>query len=425
MYHRRRRFNPCGNETDVSDIPASAVPIRPLPEPPGPRPAPAAPPLMAGPRALRPTRSAAQRRHRTILISFLLVVLLPLLLSGSYLFAVAADQYASRAGFVVRKSDKSSGPAFELLGGITSLTSAGSTDATILYEYIQSQRMIELVDGSLDLRRIYGKPALDPVFAFDPEGSIEDLERYWSRMVRPHFDSATGLVEIRVLAFAPEDATAIAREIIRQSSLKINDLSAVARDDATRYAREDLEAAVAFLKTARQTMAEFRNRTRIVDPKADVQVQMGLISTLQTQLAESMIELDTLRNSTRTEDPRIVQAEQRIAVIENRIDAERRKFGTVGDVSDEAFASVMGEYESLAVDQQFAEQAYVNALAIYDEALAEARRQTLYLATYIEPTRAETAQYPRRLVLFALIAVFLLMIWSIGSLVAYSIWDRR
>lgn len=406
----------------MSDIQAGAVPIRPLPETPAPLSAPVAP---SGPAPRRLRRTAAQRRHRSIVASFLLAVLLPLLLTGTYLFAVADDQFASRAGFVVRKSDKAAGPAFELLGGITSLTSAGSTDATILYEYIQSQRMIELVDDKLDLRKIYGKPAFDPVFAFDPEGTIEDLEAYWSRMVRPHFDSATGLVEIRVLAFAPEDATAIADEIIRQSSLKINELSSVARDDATRYAREDLEAAVAFLKTARQTMTAFRNRTRIVDPKADVQVQMGLISTLQTQLAESMIELDTLRNSTRTEDPRIVQTEQRIAVIENRIDAERRKFGAVGDVSDEAFASVMGEYESLAVDLQFAEQAYVTALAIYDEALAEARRQTLYLATYIEPTRAETAQYPRRLVLFTLVAVCLLMIWAIGSLVAYSIWDRR
>lgn len=369
-----------------------------------------------------------ETRRRLIIGSFVLMVLAPLALAIAYLFLIANDQYASKTGFVVRKSDKMAASAFEILGGITSLTSASSTDATILYEFIKSQQMVELVDKALDLRALYSKPAFDPVFAFDPDGTIEDLERYWSRMVQPHFDSATGLLELKVLAFAPEDATRIAEEIVRQSSRKINELSAIAREDATRNAREDLNKTVEFLKAARQKMTEFRSRNQIVDPKADIQVQMGLISTLQTQLAEAMIELDMLKLTTRESDPRIQQIEQRIAVIQSRIAAERSKIGASAagtGPSGEPFSDIVGEFEGLTVDREFAEQAYVSALATYNEALAEANRQTLYLAPYIEPTRAERSEYPRRFTIIALMGLFLGLAWSIGSLIAYSIWDRR
>lgn len=372
-------------------------------------------------------KSKASRRRTIIKTAFALVVAIPLLCASAYLYGVADDQYASKTGFVVRKSDKAVSSALDVLGGLTSITQASSTESTILYEFIRSQRMVELVDEELDLRGMYSRPDFDPVFAFKADGSIEDLERYWSRMVLPHFDSGSGLLELRVLAFNADDARRIAEEIVRQCSIKINDLSAVARSDRTRYAREDLEKTVSFLKGARQSMTEFRSRNRIVDPQADVQLQMGLISTLQTQLADAMIELDMLRLTTRNEDPRINQVEQRIGVIRSRIDAERGQIGVGGgsDSADESFSQILEEFESLSVDLEFAERAYVAALATYDEALAEANRQSLYLATYIEPTRAETAEYPRRLTLLSLMAMFLVLTWAIGSLIAYSVWDRR
>lgn len=400
----------------MTDTPAAPVVLRPVPgnDRPG-APAPKA-------------RSKASVRRLAIKAAFLAVVAVPLLLASLYLFVVAQDQYASKTGFVVRKSsEKSLGSAAELLGGLTSITQASSTESTILYEFIRSQRMVELVDKELDLRAMYSRPTFDPVFAFDPEGSIEALENYWGRMVQPHFDSSSGLLELRVLAFDPDDARRIAAEIIRQCSIKINEISAVARDDRTRYAHDDLTKAVDNLKAARRAMTEFRSRNRIVDPKADVQVQMGLISTLQTQLADAMIELDMLNLTTQEADPRINQVQQRISVIQSRIDAERGQmvFGSGEGSNDETFTQLLEEFEGLTVDQEFAERAYLVALATYDEALSEASRQSLYLATYIEPTLAETSEYPRRLTILTLMGMFLVLIWAIGGLIAYSVWDRR
>ena len=206
----------------------------------------------------------------------------------------------------------------------------------------------------------------------------------------------------------------------------INELSAIAREDAIRFARDDLTAAEDRLKTARQVITEFRNRTQIVDPAIDTQGQMSLVNTLQTQLAEAMIEQDLLRETTRAGDPRIESAARRIRVIEGRIAAERQKLGIGGEGSTgNAFADLVGEYERLVVDREFAERAYTAALAGYDAALAEARRQSRYLAAHVRPTLAERAEYPERVILLSVTGLFLFLIWSVVVLVGYSLRDRR
>jgi len=227
-----------------------------------------------------------------------------------------------------------------------------------------------------------------------------------------------------VLAFDPMEARAIAQAIFEESNAMINQLSAVAREDAISYARDELEQAQARLTDARVALAEWRNQNQTVDPTDDTQGQMGLVTNLQAQLAEALIEFDILRDTTRENDPRITQAERRIAVIEERIAAERSVLGTNSSTGI-AFADLVGEYERLAVDQEFAEQAYTTSLAAFDGARNEARRQSRYLAAHVRPTLAEASEYPDRPTILITISLLLFLLWSVLALVAYSLRDRR
>ena len=354
------------------------------------------------------------------------MVAVPLAATAFYLWFWAEDQYASNLGFSVRTEESSS--AIELLGGITELSGGSSSDTDILFAYLGSQELVRKVDQIVDLRKIWSRVSTvdDPVFAYDAPGTIEDLLAHWERKITIIYDSGTGMIDLRVLAFTPEDATLIAEALLEECTIMINNLSALAREDAVRYAREELEAAVERLKVARQAMTEFRNRTQIVDPAIDTQNQMGLLITLQGQMAEALIELDLLQDTTRTNDPRIIQAQRRIEVIQVRIDAERQKLGLgTSSESEEVFANLVGEYEGLLVDREFAERAYTGALAGFDHAQAEARKQSRYLAPHIRPTLAERAEYPERGKITALVALFLLLSWAIFSLVYYSLKDRN
>ena len=368
-------------------------------------------------------------RHWGLLLSFLLIVFLPILLTVLYLFLISEDQYASTVGFTVRREEGTD--ATELIGGIAQFSGVGgSSESDILYEFIQSQEIVEAIDSRIDLRSKYSRywPS-DPVFALRPSVSIEDLLSYWQRIVRISYDQSTRLIELRVLAFTPEDARTIASEIVAESQKMINELNTAARQDVMRYANEDLEVALARLKTSREALTEFRTRTQIVDPESDIQGRMGVLNNLQQQLAEALIDYDLLLLQTEnTTDPRLAQAVRRIEVIRERIAAERKTFATasneVGEVGED-YPTLMAEYEGLAVDREYAEESYRLSLAAFDIARAEASRQSLYLAPYIRPTLPETAEFPQRLVIIGLVALFLSLSWAILALVYYSIRDRR
>lgn len=366
----------------------------------------------------RPARLGV--RHYLIILSFLVWVVAPLTASAVYLYTVAKDQYASYSGFSVRKEDAPT--AFDVLGGLTALSgNSSSSDTDILFAFIQGRQMIRAVQEQVDFSTIYGVED-DPVFSLKPDASIEELQSYWQRVVKVFYDSASGMIEIRVVAFTPQDAQNVATAIINESTRVINELSTVARDDVIRYASLELDLALERVDVARQAMTDFRNRTQIVDPQADTQGRMGLLNTLQTQLATTLIELDLIQSSG-TNDPRIDQTRRRVEVIEARIAAERAKFGNSDGV--ETYSILVGKYQELSVNQKFAEESYLVALATYHSSVAEAQRKSRYLATYIPPTLAETAEYPQRFILLSLIGGFLLLSWAVAILIYYSVRDRR
>lgn len=409
----------------------------------GPGPAkPKGPKPGAAPVPIRPVAPAAQmrRRHWGLLASFLLMVVIPTALAAFYLAALAQDQYRSVTGFVVRQ-DEGNSAASSLSGLAQFVGGSVSSDGDVLFEFVQSQRLVSEIDAKLDIRGHYARywpdietdltmAALlnaDPVFSLWPEASIEDLSDYWQRMVRVSFDQGTGLIEVQVLAFDPDMAQAIAQEILNQSQRMINALNDTARADAMRYANADLETALERLKQAREALTRFRSRTQIVDPLADLQGRMGVMTNLQQQLAEALIDFDLLRDTNSASDPRLAQAKRRIEVIQERILSERESF-TGGDTSSavaEDYPALLAEYESLVVDREFAEEAYRLALSAVEVARSNATRQSRYLATYIEPTRPETAEFPQRFVLGGLAGLFLTLMWGVGALVYYSIRDRQ
>ena len=392
-------------------LPLPTQPIRAAPEP-------VAPPAL---------RARIKLRHRLVFISFFAWVAAPNLFSAWYLWERAADRFISVAGFSVHTEDVSS--AVEMLGGIAKLSGSGSSDEDILQKFIQSPEIVEKVDASIDLRQIWakGEPDKDPIFSYHPPGTIEDLTDFWSRMVTVYKDSSTGLIDLEVQAFNPADARAIALAISHESSDLINRLSDIAHDDTTRNAREELRSATKHLNVARDAVSQFRNKHQIIYPDAPLQIQSGVLTTLETALADVLVEIDMLKQITTANDPRYKQATRRRAIIEKRLVQERLKLGAGNRATRNpgVFADIVGEYENLAVGLQIAEQTYALALAAYNSALSESRRKTRYLATHINPTLPEASLVPNRPMWLAFTFAFSLVTWSIMVSLGYSIRDRR
>lgn len=418
----------------VARAQAQPIPVRPVAQPvpaqPAPRPVPAnpAPPPAPPATPVRATVSVAhpRRRHWLMLGSFLLLVVLPSLFWAWYLWTRASDQYVSTVGFSVRKEEST--PSIDLLGGLAPLGGgSGAADTDILYEYIRSQDMVEKIDAQLNVKAMFAREwPRDFLFAADPDDHIEDLTEYWQRQVQVLYDTTSDLITLKVSAFTPEDAQQIANAVFAESSSKINELSAIARDDTTRLTKAELEKARTELTETRQAMTAFRMKSQIVDPEADLAGQMGVLSGLQGQLAEALVAHDLLMENAQPTDHRVIQSQQKIDALRRLIDAERGKFGAEGQgPAGESYAQLMAEYEKLAVDREFAEGAYRSARVAYEAALAEAQRKSRYLAAHIEPKVAQSSTEPNRPWLLFVVIGMLLTGWSILVLVYYSIRDRQ
>ena len=393
----------------------------PVPQPATPKPVAGSPELLGAPPA-RP-----RRRHWLIAVSFLLAVILPTLISAAYLTWTAADRYGSRLAFSIR-SNQAAAP-LEILGAVTQLgNSSVLTDGQVLYDFIQSQQIVETVRARLPLEAYYNRVPRDWVFSLGEDQPIEDLVDYWNRMVDVSLDPVIGILTVEARAFAPGEAQAIATEILAASADLVNRLADTAREDAVRYAAVELAGAEARLREIRMRLREFRNIEQEVDPSQNARVAIALVAGLEQELSQTRVQLDLLRGALDDSAPRIVLLNRRVDSLQARIAAERTRLGTGSALDDDGrrpLSQVVGDFEELVVDREFAEQSYTLALATYQQAEAEARRRHRYLAAHIEPTLSEDPEYPDRPLLIAAIFLLALAAWSILVLAGYNIRDRR
>lgn len=366
-------------------------------------------------------------RHVAIAFSFVFHVCLPLLIAGWYLWDRAEDRYASTVGFTIQQDQ-----SFTLAGPLTTAFSAlggggGSPDADIVYEYLHSQTLVSAIDADFDLRAHYTQfHDSDPIFALSPDATLEDMVAYWERILKVSYDDGSGLIELQLFAYDPQTAQSIARMILEKAGVLINDLNAQARADSIRYAQQDLEQAQTNLSDARAALVAFRTRTQIVDPATDLAGRLGIVNTLQQQLAEAFVEYDLLSQSTGDQDPRILQAQTRIDVIRARLSQERANVARGQENETGAdYPTLLAQYEDLSVTSEIAEQSFRVALGALEAARAEASRQSRYLAAYIPPTLPQSPSAPDRPLVLALIALFAMLSWSICVLIYYSLRDSR
>jgi capsular polysaccharide transport system permease protein len=378
--------------------------------------------------AMAVRRARPKLRHYAALLSFVLAVVLPSIAAVGYLYTRAADQYASTVAFSIRNGEGVS-PMSGILGAFAQQMSSGAADAEIVYEFVRSQKMIEAAQAALPLAEMYNRPEQDFVFRLGDNRPVEDVVAYWNWMTDISFDPSTGIVRFEARAFTAADAKAIAGFVLAESTRIVNDLSEQAREDSIRVARMAVTEAEDRLREARRAMREFRNVQQEIDPTENASATLGLVAALEQELARARVELDSELELVGEQSPRVTQLRQRIASLEKQIAQERSRLGAGAAAAasglEGRFASVVSEYEERKVDLEFAQNAYTSALAAFEQAQIEARRQSRFLAPHIEPTLSVEPQYPQRALLSLAIFGLLTVVWAVALLVVYNVKERR
>ena len=138
-------------------------------------------------------------------LSFIALVLVPIMLAAVYLFTIAADQYVSEFRFSLSSIDPPRLDPLSLLAGSASHSPA-ALESQIVVQYITSRAIVDQLDGSLNLRQMFSPPEADWWARLPRPTSIEALVLYWRGQVDPFYDPANGTVVVRTRAFTAAEA---------------------------------------------------------------------------------------------------------------------------------------------------------------------------------------------------------------------------
>jgi len=367
-----------------------------------------------------------RRRPSKLLLSFLLCVVLPLFAAMLYYATFATDRYAARAGFSIRGIDTNAG--IDGIGALTGLASTGSTtsDSYIVLSYLGSRELLEAVDLELDLRGAYSSRDVDPLSRLDGDATVEDFLNYWNKRIHTQFDPTSGIIEFEVQSFSAEHAQEIAAAVLRLTQTLVNELSANARSDALRFAREEVELQEARLRQALSAIRDFRASEQSVDPSASAALEIELIASLEARLIDVNARIAALRQTLDENAPSLTALRRNAEALAAQIVERREAIGSevLGESGVSAVSQQLALYEELEVERSLAQQAYASALASLEQARRDADRQQRYLAIHLRPQAPESAQYPRSLRNLLILGFALVAAWGIGTLMTYSVRDH-
>jgi capsular polysaccharide transport system permease protein len=348
--------------------------------------------------------------------------LCPSILAVVYFGLVATDRYVSEAQFVIRTASKPMGAvgfgAFLHMVGL----SRSPDDVFSVQSFLASRDAARLLSERLPLRDYYGVPEADfiaryPSLIYGP--TLEELHKYLGRMITTIYSSNTGITTLRVQAFRPEHAKAVADTLLDLGEQMVNRMNTRIQEDAVRISQDELTRNEQGLIAAQIAITTFRNKELMIDPAGSSVVVTELIGRLSAELAQVQTQLRET-SSAAPDAPHVVSLRRRVAALEAQIAQERGKVTS----ADGGLANKLVEYERLVLEREFAKQNLAVAARALETARSDARRQQLYLERVVEPNLADYAISPERLRWIGTILVSNLLILLVCWLVASGVQER-
>jgi capsular polysaccharide transport system permease protein len=290
--------------------------------------------------------------------------------------------------------------------------------------FVRSRNLVQELDNNGWLRSFYAKPFADFFSRFEPRGSYERLWKYWQKMVSVSVDRISGLVMVRVLAFKPDDALSIVREIRRSAERMIDQSSRRARADELRLSEEDLARARQRYTDALVALRQVREDEHTVDPEKTISAAAStLVSTVREKLSlerDREVSLRVLSPSA----PQLQVLSQRLQALNDQVAALNRSL-TSQNEADRTAADSISRFEQRELERRFAEKLLEISQASYERARLEVARQHLYLITFVEPVKPDKAEYPKRLRSIALVSICAAFVWGVVLLLIATIKDHK
>ena len=371
--------------------------------------------------------------------SFIAIVLVPGLIATGYICFVETPQYVAEARFTLRGGLP---PTMDTVGALTGAPSMLIVqDTQIIMNYMTSRTIVEALDKSIGLQRLFQKPQIDRFSRLKKNQSIEKVLAYWKKHISLSVQMPAGIVVMTVRAFSADDAVTVANAAIDASDQLVNQMNDDMRKDAVQLAENLRKRAQAEVVVSRSNLEKARNAEGMLNPEASTTAVMTLVAGVQKQLITMQEEFDSQRRYVRADAPqlknlryRIDAAKQQLASLQGEMTlsptagkgtADPGAIATdaagIADVSagpSKAISGAMSRLNYASMEDLIADKIYATSIAALEHARVASETKLMYINTFVHPQAAEQAKYPMRGLDTGLVLLVLAAIWGafVGAL---------
>ncbi|SDI28838.1 capsule biosynthesis protein [Lutimaribacter saemankumensis] len=340
-------------------------------------------------------RDIARRRRRKLallLTRLSFFVFLPTLICGWYFYSVATPMYATKAEFLVMQADAQGGSG---LGGLLSGTQfATNQDSIATQSYLQSRDAMQRLNSDMGFKAHFSQDFIDPVQRLSEGATDEAAYKLYKKNVKIGYDPTEGVIRMEVIAADPAVSAAFSHHLIDYAEERVDQLSREKREDQMKDARQSLETAKQERRDAQGTLVRLQERT-ILDPEGEIASIRSLIGTLEAQLVEKKLELNTQLSNTRPNRAKVDSLQTEITLLENEL-AQQNSRLTDATEGENSLAQKASEIQMAQADLATADLFLQSALQNMKQTELEANRQVRYLTTSVEPVAPDEPTYPRK-----------------------------
>ncbi|OOR88670.1 capsule biosynthesis protein [Moraxella bovis] len=360
------------------------------------------------------------KRNRSAIILFILVVILPWIAISAYTLVLAHPRYVSTSDVVIKQVSEQGVSAT----GISSLLGVNNTnreDALYLTKYILSNDMIDKLDAEFKFREAYHVNGADFINEIPSDATQEELREYFKKRVSVSLDELSYVLTVTTEGFEPEYALKLNQAILRESEKFVNNISKDVANEQLAFVSAQAADAEQKLNDAKKAVIDYQNQNEIFDPQVNAQMVNQVIGTLQGQLSSLRTEERQLLSYLNPEAPQVVSLRSQIRSVEKQIKDEQAKLTSPRDAKLNAKTV---EFETLKAEAEFASELYKIALTSLESSRAEVMRKMKNLVVITSPHRAEDALYPRMGYVLGTSLVLLLILYGFIVLVLAVIKDH-
>lgn len=346
-----------------------------------------------------------------------------IVLAMVYWGLIASNRYVSEASIEIERTDMVGAASLDFGSLLSGVGGGRSKDQLLLREYLRSLDMLKKLDAKLDLRGHYSDSSRDPLSRmWGRERRQEIFHQHYLSRTSIELDEYSGLLLIKVQAYEPQMAKAIADMLVSEGERYMNELGhAVALDQVAFLEKQVAEMGQRAIEARRELLA-YQNATGMLSPQALAETLQGTVNRLESQLTDLKARRAALLGYLSPEAPGVVEINLQIQAIEKQIELEQ---GRLTSPKGKTLNVTVEEYQRLELAAKFAEDVYKTALVALERGRVESLRTLKKVAVLQSPSLPDYPLEPRRIYNIVAFTLAALLLAGIIHLLAAIIRDHR